>query len=276
MAIVPPSPFPLIAPPGHTIEVERYPSGRIRIIQFTRNGELNRDGDLPAMKSYYPNGKLKEEIWFTDGQRNRIDDKPAIKTYYPDGKLKRETWYTDGEQNREDDLPSYKEYYDNGPPDFYLNINPLLNSADLRESQGLQDRLSRQLKEEMWITGDELYRTGDLPAWKSYSPSGKLVKERWYAYGGLDRVGDQPEVKIYYPDGQLKEEIWYIDGNLDRIGDQPAMKIYYPDGPPDSYRESQVLQPRLPRQLKEERWYTEGTFIKMEKHERESLTKAIR
>jgi antitoxin component YwqK of YwqJK toxin-antitoxin module len=239
MAIIPPSPFPLIISSGHTIRVTRYPNGQISTIRFKRNGRLNRirehsspkdplkmDSDF-ALRATISDSSATLPWDFLDRTSVGENNLPAWYTYYEDGQVEAKRWYIDNELKREGDKPAWKIYYPNGPPDSLGSPRSCT-------------RLSRQ-----------------------------VMEKRWYIFGELNRAGDLPSWKIYYPNGQLKEERWYIDGILNRAGDLPAWKIYYPNGPPDS-KESQVLQPRLSRQLRTEKWYIDGE-LKNEIHTRRKI-----
>ena len=86
------------------------PNGRLQIIRFYRNGELQateeyfEDGQLASSvlsykktgvsKWWYPNGQLKEEIGYVDGRRN------WHKTYFENGTIESQGKYISGYYDR--------------------------------------------------------------------------------------------------------------------------------------------------------------------------------
>jgi len=78
--------------------------------QWYRNGELHRDGDLPAI--IYATGS---KAWYRDGKQHRDGDQPALV-----GCHGTQMWFRDGKLHRDGDLPAVifydgvKEWYKNG------------------------------------------------------------------------------------------------------------------------------------------------------------------
>ncbi len=49
------------------------------------NGQLHRDGDLPAKIKYHQDGTKKSKGWWKNGEQHRDGDLPANIAYYKDG-----------------------------------------------------------------------------------------------------------------------------------------------------------------------------------------------
>ena len=122
-----------VSPHSHgDVPIETWPG----LQRWYRDGELHRDGDLPAMikpdgtQRWYKYGKwhrdndLPAEIWadgtqkwYKYGECHRVGDLPAViqanGTQY---------WYRDGKQHRDGDLPAV--IYADGTQFWYLHGKP--------------------------------------------------------------------------------------------------------------------------------------------------------
>ena len=83
---------------------------------FYKNGQLHRDGDLPAV--IYPTGGQE---FYKNGQRHRDGDLPAY--IRPDGM---QMFYKNGQRHRDGDLPAV--IYPNGTKEFYKNGHLTMHS----------------------------------------------------------------------------------------------------------------------------------------------------
>ncbi len=144
--------------------------------RWYRNGNLHRDGDLPAVKRYHEDGILCYEAWYRNGDQHRDDgDLPADKSYHDDGSLRGEAWYRNGVRHRDGDLPAVQRHYSDGTVDY-----------------------------EAWYRNGLKHRDGDLPAQKDYREDGTNVKyQAWYRKGVLHR--DDGHAAIWYHrDGAIR------------------------------------------------------------------------
>lgn len=189
------------------------------------NGEIHRDGDLPAF--IHPDG-IKE--WWQNGELEREGDKPAVEIR--DGEIKE--WYQNGKLGRAGGKPaSINEF--TGKRKWYKD-GELHRDGDLPATDHEVDGESRPPK--AWYQNDELHRDGDKPA---------LIREsrqEWYQNGKLHREGDLP-AGVYVkaggtldPNKSIEEqngvEVWYKDGLKHRTNG-PAVIRYSRSGASKEY-----------------------------------------
>ena len=108
------------------------------------NGELHRDGDLPAFER--PDGT---KYWFRNGKLHRDGDQPAVE-------LSNGTkmWYQNGKGHRDNDKPAIE--WANGAKDWYQN-DKLHRDGDL-PAHLVVDGVKG------WYQNNRLHRDGDQPA----------------------------------------------------------------------------------------------------------------
>lgn len=105
--------------------IYRNYNGKIQSIRYYKNGNLHREGDLPAYVTYHLNGKLKSEMWNINGGEHREGDKPCIIGYNNDGIKDHEVYRTDNKMMRNGGKPSIIFFHTNGLPkeEFYFTDN---------------------------------------------------------------------------------------------------------------------------------------------------------
>lgn len=106
-------------------------------ITWRRNGQLHRDGDLPAVENC-SGGK----VWCQDGEQHRDNDQPAVE--YSDGS---KIWYQRGKLHRDNGQPAVVLTNDSGK--FIL---PMSKSVQLYNG------------DKAWYRHGVLHRDGGLPA----------------------------------------------------------------------------------------------------------------
>jgi hypothetical protein len=196
--------------------------------QWFLDGELHRDGDLPA--NILPDG----EEWYRNGKLHRDGDKPAVvragvSKWYKDGLLHREgdrpayvdtargikKWCVNGELHREGDKPAVKCGED--VRHWYVRGRRHRDG----DAPAAIDRGRRS-----WFKDGVLHREGDLPAREL-----EVGTLEWYKHGKLHREGGLPACVNTKGDCA-----WYREGNLHRSGGLPAVVsrgealAYYEDG----------------------------------------------
>lgn len=148
-----------------------YKTGQIKTERWMVDGQLHRDGDLPALVDYYPSGKPKLQAWYRNGQRHRDGDRPALVTYAGNGTLESEEWYQHGDRIRTSG-PCLLEYYTNGVVRRRIDVSP-----ELRFSTEIHRHRSGAVTHVEWTWFD--VRHWDEPM----SKSDRMV--RWLAECGL-------------------------------------------------------------------------------------------
>jgi ribosomal protein L25 (general stress protein Ctc) len=113
--------------------------------KWYKNGQLHRDGDLPAVVSR--DGGTYH--WYKNGQPHRDGDLPAV--VYSDGTHQ---WYKNGQLHRDGDLPAV--VYSDGTHQWYKN-------GQLHRDGDLPAMIDRDGTHQ-WYKNDQRHRNGDLPA----------------------------------------------------------------------------------------------------------------
>ena len=180
-------------------------------IQWYKNCETHRDGDLPAVyiTSNQINGTYK---WYKHDKLHRDGGLPAIV------KPHKLVWYKNGMIHRDGDLPAvicrrnHEKYMEDGYSvrwyDAYYKNGVLHRDGDLSAYIDIEnDRL-------MWYQNGKLHREKG-PA--VFIPSRLAL---YYLNGKLTRLGDKPAyIEREYDAYEL---IWYIDGVINRDNSKPV------------------------------------------------------
>lgn len=84
--------------------------GSVKAELFYMNGDLHREGDLPAIIKYRPDGTVKKEEFFKKDRRHRDGDQPAVIQYRTDGSLESEQFYHHGTMRRKGDESAFVQH----------------------------------------------------------------------------------------------------------------------------------------------------------------------
>lgn len=84
--------------------------GSVKAEIFRLNGDLHREGDLPAIIKYRPDGTVKKEEFFKKDRRHRDGDQPAVIQYRTDGSLESEQFYHQGTMYRKGDQGAFVQH----------------------------------------------------------------------------------------------------------------------------------------------------------------------
>ena len=183
---------------------ERYVGNTHRRREWLLNGELHRDGDLPALEE--PAFGAPSDI-LPEG-----DFDPATAPAPP---LVRREWYRYGVLHRGGDLPARQvfEYVDDGNGGGVDWAHPILVEQAYFQ-RGLAHRDGDEPAHELVHFSNPFQISASYP---------KIVEWAWYRRGKVHRGGDRPA--IVHSDGRRQ---WYWNGRKHRGGDRPADE--YPDG----------------------------------------------
>lgn len=140
------------------------------VVAWTINGELQRDGDLPALEC--ANGDM---AWCLRGKLHRAGDLPAIEC--ANGPR---TWSQNGERHRDNDLPAV-EYPDGSR--FWYRHGKCHRDNDMPAAVDSDGSLR-------WYVNDEKHRDNDLPA--TITADGR---REWWIRGSLRREGGRPVIE---------------------------------------------------------------------------------
>lgn len=84
--------------------------GSVKAELFYLNGDLHREGDLPAIIKYRPDGTVKKKEFFKNDRRHRDGDQPAVIQYRTDGSLESEQFYHQGTMRRKGDQSAFVQH----------------------------------------------------------------------------------------------------------------------------------------------------------------------
>jgi antitoxin component YwqK of YwqJK toxin-antitoxin module len=198
---------------GSFINTDKQPSQMIYIddvleqeLWMNRRGDLNREGDKPALIKYEDDGRYEE--WHTDGVLTRGDGKPAVVVFDEQDVIISQRWILNEIYYRSDDQPAIVHYYYNGKPSLEEWVSEVF--ADSSNTY-------------------QLSRMGDKPASVEYDEDGRVIKESWFIDGDLSRQ-DNPAIIEYYPSGIPKTKNWFFNNMYFRQGDLPTAENYYESG----------------------------------------------
>jgi hypothetical protein len=144
-----------------TIQIDKYgPTTYYRL-----NGQLHRDGDLPAIETPYGHGG-----WYRHGQIHRDDDRPALidgisKEWYQNGILHR-----DGENPAVMDTNGLHVWYKYGKPYTLEKLKIYYNRLEPFARHIIGKYRINRLKRVRWIHGELLCRPprGNFPGGQDY------------------------------------------------------------------------------------------------------------
>lgn len=188
------------------------------------NGELHRDGDLPALidtnkQVWHKHGKIHREgdlpaviyadnvqqVWYKNDKIHRDGDLPAV-IYF-----NRQIWYKKDKIHRDGDLPAIV-YSDGG--------QVWCKHGNIHRRHGLPARIlyvhGHGLVIREWFQNGKLHNPRDLPA--RIVENGEEQQLYYYCYGKLHRDNDMP---AYIHSNGI--QMWYHKNNLHRDGDLPAV-----------------------------------------------------
>jgi len=174
--------------------VEEYLDEEGHRLVWYKDGDIHRDGDLPAVID------IDRQEWYKDGKRHREGDKPAW--------ISRDThqWFENDELHRLGDKPCYIGF----TAGYY---QWKVNGSFYRE--GDKPSLIIEISNTKWWHNKDgkLHRDGDLPA----KIEGQ--KREWYQNGFCHRDNDKPAV--FDPHNGI--QVWYKNGLRHREGGKPAL-----------------------------------------------------
>lgn len=186
------------------------------------NGQIHREGDLPAIYSFtgevVPETGLHFIKFYKHGKVHRDDNKPAI-ILFDAGRFTEKHWFVNGREHNDYGEPSCIvvnwEFYD----DFYTgNYNWRTGEYDNDEDGEINPDPDNDCKYAEWKVNDKLHRENDLPALI------QLVRGDCYGYvykwcinGKYHRENDKPALI------SNNEMIWYKNGVKHREGYKPYM-----------------------------------------------------
>lgn len=116
-----------------------------KVLAWFVEGDLHREGDLPAMEVVEPDGKVVQEEYFLHGKRHRDDDKPARVVYAP---YPKQVWLYDNKKHRAGGLPA-KIYTD---ADYRTHYEWWEHGEFIREEEG-SESTSAALHNDVTTTG---------------------------------------------------------------------------------------------------------------------------
>ena len=173
---------------------------------MNENGDLHRDGDLPAMESV--NG---DKHWYVNGKLHRDGGLPAI--VWADGD---KHWYVNGKLHRADDMPSVE----------YKNGNKMWCRHGILHRDNGRPALEHSNGDKYWYVNGKLHRDHRLPAFEDYNGGNRA----WYVDGLLHRDGGRPAIDFVHGD-----KFWHeimLKPVLDKGGFEPIKerKAWYING----------------------------------------------
>ena len=119
--------------------------GSVKTELFYLNGDLHREGDLPAIIKYRPDGTVRKKEFFKKDRRHRDGDQPAVIQYWTDGSLQSEQFYHHGTMRRKGDESAFVQH----------RVSETMESSDFAEAinnaidriEALEARLNRAEKD---------------------------------------------------------------------------------------------------------------------------------
>lgn len=157
--------------------------------KWKMNGQLHRDGDLPAVE--FDDGRRE---WYCHGKLHRDGDQPAVEGIDGD-----RHWYFHGKLHRDGDMPAIKRTKDSRS---YV-LREWYHHGE-RHRGGDQPAVEGIDGDRYWYFHGKQHRDGGLPAVEHAD------RRVWYVHGELHRDGGLPAVER---DGA---RLWYINGKCIR------------------------------------------------------------
>ena len=194
---------------------------------YQKNGELHRDGDLPAEITTDKKGNVLRKAYHFGGLLHRDDNEHSVIETPSKGHTIL-TYHRFGLEHNEHGFSKVEKQPDGGQL-YERKINGVLHSPDnTKPAQKTINytRFGKLMNGELYRNEHGSHRTGDLPALNLTTKTDTETnhKQEYCINGIMHREGDKPAYinKIDYPNGDHKsEERYYKNGKLTRENGLP-------------------------------------------------------